>query len=150
MATIRIHEDQENRIVDLRRGKENSANQANPLQLQNKRPVLAVLHNNCHRNAKIVSTQIHSIFSRHRALPVFFSKFVPFFPNLFHFSPERIFFPMRKNLEIVLHFSSIINFPKNRRRSKNSKFDQKSIVFHRFFLQSRIVRRLRIGNLRQR
>ncbi|XP_043267206.1 cyclin-A2 [Venturia canescens] len=52
MATIRIHEDQENRIVDVRRGKENSVNQTNPLQ-QNKRPVLAVLHNNCHRNAKI-------------------------------------------------------------------------------------------------
>ncbi|CAK9825104.1 G2/mitotic-specific cyclin-A [Anthophora retusa] len=53
MATIRVHEDQENRIADVRRGKENITmplqNQA--LQ-QTKRAVLGVLHNNCNRNTK--------------------------------------------------------------------------------------------------
>lgn len=57
MATIRVHEDQENRIGDVRRIKDATAvgsHQGHPLQ-QTKRPVLAVLHNNCHRNAKTVS-----------------------------------------------------------------------------------------------
>ena len=53
MATIRVHEDQENRIADIRRGKENITL---PLQTQTlqpmKRAVLGVLHNNCNRNPK--------------------------------------------------------------------------------------------------
>lgn len=53
MATIRVHEDQENRISDVRRGKENINV---PLQNQTlqptKRAVLGVLHNNCNRNTK--------------------------------------------------------------------------------------------------
>ncbi|KOC66169.1 G2/mitotic-specific cyclin-A [Habropoda laboriosa] len=53
MATIRVHEDQENRIADVRRGKENITM---PLQSQTlqatKRAVLGVLHNNCNRNSK--------------------------------------------------------------------------------------------------
>lgn len=53
MATIRVHEDQENRMVDVRRGKENITV---PLQNQtlqaSKRAVLGVLHNNCKRNSK--------------------------------------------------------------------------------------------------
>ncbi|XP_012164882.1 cyclin-A2 [Bombus terrestris] len=53
MATIRVHEDQENRISDVRRGKENISV---PLQNQTlqptKRAVLGVLHNNCNRNTK--------------------------------------------------------------------------------------------------
>ncbi|XP_076302514.1 cyclin A isoform X1 [Lasioglossum baleicum] len=54
MATIRVHEDQENRIVDIRRGKENIhvPFQAQTLQ-QSKRAVLGVIHNNCHRNSKV-------------------------------------------------------------------------------------------------
>lgn len=55
MATIRVHEDQENRISDVRRGKENINV---PLQNQTlqptKRAVLGVLHNNCNRNTKSV------------------------------------------------------------------------------------------------
>lgn len=55
MATIRVHEDQENRISDVRRGKENISV---PLQSQTlqptKRAVLGVLHNNCNRNTKPV------------------------------------------------------------------------------------------------
>ncbi|XP_076227714.1 cyclin A isoform X2 [Nomia melanderi] len=53
MATIRVHEDQENRIADIRRGKENITV---PLQTQtlqpSKRAVLSVIHNNCNRNSK--------------------------------------------------------------------------------------------------
>ncbi|XP_076249805.1 cyclin A [Calliopsis andreniformis] len=53
MATIRVHEDQENRITDVRRGKESISV---PLQTQTlqqtKRAVLGVLHNNCNRNPK--------------------------------------------------------------------------------------------------
>ncbi|XP_017757033.1 PREDICTED: cyclin-A2 [Eufriesea mexicana] len=53
MATIRVHEDQENRINDVRRGKENITVpiQNQTLQLT-KRAVLGVLHNNCNRNTK--------------------------------------------------------------------------------------------------
>lgn len=61
MATFRVHEDQENRIVDVRRGKENITV---PLQNQtlqaSKRAVLGVLHNNCKRNSKPV--RIHLFF----------------------------------------------------------------------------------------
>lgn len=61
MATIRVHEDQENRISDVRRGKENINV---PLQNQTlqptKRAVLGVLHNNCNRNTKSVC--IHFLF----------------------------------------------------------------------------------------
>lgn len=53
MATIRVHEDQENRYADIRRGKENITM---PLQSQTlqptKRAVLGVLSNNCNRNTK--------------------------------------------------------------------------------------------------
>ncbi|XP_017881629.1 cyclin-A2 [Ceratina calcarata] len=53
MATIRVHEDQENRIGDVRRGKENITM---PLQSQllqpQKRAVLGVIHNNCNRTTK--------------------------------------------------------------------------------------------------
>ncbi|KAK0158871.1 hypothetical protein PV328_009814 [Microctonus aethiopoides] len=53
MATIRVHEDQENRMTEVRRGKENvplrDHHQGPGLQHQ-KRAVLGVLHNNCHRN----------------------------------------------------------------------------------------------------
>ena len=55
MATIRVHEDQENRIAEGRRGKENiSASLQNQAQ-QQKRAVLGVLHSNCPRNTKPVS-----------------------------------------------------------------------------------------------
>ncbi|THK33267.1 cyclin-A2 [Diachasma alloeum] len=50
MATIRVHEDQENRINDARRGKENGGLREHQGGLgQQKRAVLGVLHNNCHR-----------------------------------------------------------------------------------------------------
>ncbi|KZC10100.1 PREDICTED: cyclin-A2 [Dufourea novaeangliae] len=53
MATIRVHEDQENRIAEIRRSKENITV---PLQTQTlqqtKRAVLGVIHNNCNRNSK--------------------------------------------------------------------------------------------------
>ncbi|XP_033320775.2 cyclin A isoform X1 [Megalopta genalis] len=54
MATIRVHEDQENRIADIRRGKENITIplQTKTLQ-QSKRAVLGVIHNNCNRNSKV-------------------------------------------------------------------------------------------------
>ncbi|XP_015596882.1 cyclin-A2 [Cephus cinctus] len=56
MATIRVHEDQENRIAaDIRRGKENTTvnlNNGQQQPLNNKRAVLGVIHNNCHRNGK--------------------------------------------------------------------------------------------------
>ncbi|KAG7204794.1 hypothetical protein KM043_005201 [Ampulex compressa] len=53
MATIRVHEDQENRIADVRRGKENIAVPVQNQGLQQtKRAVLGVLHNNCNRNSK--------------------------------------------------------------------------------------------------
>lgn len=54
MATIRVHEDQENRITDVLRGKENISvpNPSQGLQ-QNKRAVLGVINNNnCLRNSK--------------------------------------------------------------------------------------------------
>ncbi|XP_008549422.1 cyclin-A1 [Microplitis demolitor] len=56
MATIRIYEDQENRITDTRRNKDNNLvlkdhnQQGQPGLQQQKRAVLGVLHNNCHRN----------------------------------------------------------------------------------------------------
>lgn len=52
MATIRVHEDQENRIAaDLRRGKGINVTMApNQAPFQNKRAVLGVLHNNCAGN----------------------------------------------------------------------------------------------------
>lgn len=53
MATIRIHEDQENRIAaDLRRGKGglNVPMAQTQAPYQNKRAVLGVLHNNCAGN----------------------------------------------------------------------------------------------------
>lgn len=53
MATIRVHEDQENRIAaDLRgRGKGlNGTVSQNQAPYQNKRAVLGVLHNNCAGN----------------------------------------------------------------------------------------------------
>ncbi|KAI4477716.1 PREDICTED: cyclin-A2 isoform X2 [Polistes canadensis] len=55
MATIRVHEDQENRITDIFRGKENILPAQNQVLQQSKRAVLGVLHNNCHR---IVKTDI--------------------------------------------------------------------------------------------
>lgn len=55
MATIRVHEDQENRMNDVRRGKESITVpiQSQTLQLT-KRAVLGVLHNNCNRTTKSV------------------------------------------------------------------------------------------------
>lgn len=54
MATTRVHEDQENRITDIRRGKENLSLPQNQTLLPSKRAVLASLHNNCHQNTKLV------------------------------------------------------------------------------------------------
>lgn len=52
MATIRVHEDQENRVIaEIRRAKENISVSQNQNQ-QQKRAVLGVLHNNCPRNTK--------------------------------------------------------------------------------------------------
>ncbi|XP_015521403.1 cyclin-A2 [Neodiprion pinetum] len=53
MATIRVHEDQENRITDILRGKENISipNPSQGLQ-QSKRAVLGVINNNCLRTSK--------------------------------------------------------------------------------------------------
>lgn len=72
MATIRVHEDQENRVIaDIRRqGKENASV---PLQNQNqqqKRAVLGVLQNNCPRASKPVS-----IFSLSLALAYYLKAF---------------------------------------------------------------------------
>ncbi|XP_034944617.1 G2/mitotic-specific cyclin-A [Chelonus insularis] len=51
MATIRIYDDQENRITETRRGKENALRDHHQGHgVQQKRAVLGVLHNNCHRN----------------------------------------------------------------------------------------------------
>ncbi|XP_012287078.1 cyclin-A2 [Orussus abietinus] len=47
MAAVRAHEDQENRLGEPRRAKENL-----PAPLQQKRAVLGVLHNNLNRNSK--------------------------------------------------------------------------------------------------
>ncbi|KAF7997852.1 hypothetical protein HCN44_009250 [Aphidius gifuensis] len=58
MATIRVHEDQENRIGDTRRIKDNHGlrdHQGHGLQ-QQKRAVLGVLQSNCHRN----KPEVHS------------------------------------------------------------------------------------------
>lgn len=70
MATIRVHEDQENRITnDLRgRGKKTVATtlaaQAQALQ-QGKRAVFGVLHTNCSQNVpRFVRTLISSSLSR--------------------------------------------------------------------------------------
>lgn len=59
MATIRVHEDQENRIAaDLRgRGKNINGTMAQTqAQYQNKRAILGVLHNNCVGN---ISKPVH-------------------------------------------------------------------------------------------
>ncbi|XP_074095853.1 cyclin A [Cotesia typhae] len=56
MATIRIYEDQENRIAETKRNKDSSLGlkdhnqQGQPGLQHQKRAVLGVLHNNCHRN----------------------------------------------------------------------------------------------------
>ena len=55
MDTIRVHEDQENRVADNRRGKENTSVTLHNQAQQQKRAVLGVLHNNCVRNTKPVS-----------------------------------------------------------------------------------------------
>lgn len=55
MATIRVHEDQENRVTEIRRGKENTTVPLQNQTQQQKRAVLGVLHNNCVRNTKPVS-----------------------------------------------------------------------------------------------
>ncbi|XP_033216332.1 cyclin-A2 [Belonocnema kinseyi] len=52
MATIRVHEDQENRVTEIRRGKENTTMPLQNQTQQQKRAVLGVLHNNCVRNTK--------------------------------------------------------------------------------------------------
>lgn len=60
MATIRVHEDQENRITDVLRGKENiqGPNPTQSLQ-QSKRAVLGVINNNnCLRNSKPVISHL--------------------------------------------------------------------------------------------
>ncbi|XP_066592449.1 cyclin-A2-like [Prorops nasuta] len=53
MATFRVHEDQENRIAEIRRGKENiPMTIQNQAMQQSKRAVLGVIQNNCLRNTK--------------------------------------------------------------------------------------------------
>lgn len=77
MATIRVHEDQENRIADIFRGKENIVVPAqNQVLQQTKRAVLGVLHNNCHRIVKTVCILF---------VPIFFRPF-PFHPYSRHYN----------------------------------------------------------------
>lgn len=75
MATIRVHEDQENRIVDILRGKENIVVPAQSQVLQTKRTVLGVLHNNCHR---IVKTDICKDEKHPKAKSIVTVPFEPF------------------------------------------------------------------------
>ncbi|CAL7945136.1 unnamed protein product [Xylocopa violacea] len=74
MATIRIHEDQENRIGDVRRGKENITMPLQTLQ-PTKRAVLGVLHNNCKRNTK---SEIYKDEKYPKTKPVIPTQFEPF------------------------------------------------------------------------
>lgn len=59
MATIRIYEDQENRIAETKRNKDSNLGlkdhnqQGQPGLQHQKRAVLGVLHNNCHRNKPV-------------------------------------------------------------------------------------------------
>ncbi|KAL2712668.1 cyclin-A2 [Vespula squamosa] len=76
MATIRVHEDQENRIADIFRGKENIVVPAqNQVLQQTKRAVLGVLHNNCHR---IVKTDICKDEKHPKAKSIVTVPFEPF------------------------------------------------------------------------
>lgn len=52
MATIRVHEDQENHVAETHRGKENIVVHLQNHAVQQKRAVLGVLHSNCPRIAK--------------------------------------------------------------------------------------------------
>ncbi|XP_015178049.1 PREDICTED: G2/mitotic-specific cyclin-A isoform X2 [Polistes dominula] len=75
MATIRVHEDQENRIADIFRGKENILPAQNQVLQQSKRAVLGVLHNNCHR---IVKTDICKDEKHPKAKSIVTVPFEPF------------------------------------------------------------------------
>ncbi|XP_053976658.1 cyclin-A2 isoform X1 [Hylaeus anthracinus] len=88
MATIRVHEDQENRIVDIRRGKDNITV---PLQSQTlqptKRAVLGVLHNNCTRNPK---TEIYKDDKYPKTKAVIPTQFEPF--KIYEEKKEEVIF----------------------------------------------------------
>ncbi|XP_076380621.1 cyclin A isoform X2 [Megalopta genalis] len=76
MATIRVHEDQENRIADIRRGKENITIplQTKTLQ-QSKRAVLGVIHNNCNRNSKVEIYKDEKLAKTKAVIPTQFEQF---------------------------------------------------------------------------
>ncbi|XP_076624758.1 cyclin A isoform X2 [Colletes latitarsis] len=83
MATIRVHEDQENRIADIRRGKDNITV---PLQAT-KRAVLGVLHNNCTRNPK---TEIYKDEKHQKTKAVIPTQFEPF--KIYEEKKEEVIF----------------------------------------------------------